>query len=199
MIKKIITGALICGTLFGCNNYTQDYIITATDTINLTNKINLSYPDVVNTIENNKNKFTDEEYAKLTDIKKNIDDLANRFYILTGLQLFTPDGRIIERISIQQLNVLTQDEKLYGLYVTAKQLYIDAKEIISPKIDTFNVSDRILLKVFDQESLQLDANLVKLVSTKNQMFDQQQTAQMIADAVKITATAIQIVSIYANK
>jgi hypothetical protein len=61
------------------------------------------------------------------------------------------------------------------------------------------VSDRILLKVFDQESLQLDANLVKLVSTKNQMFDQQQTAQMVADAVRITATALQIVSIYANK
>jgi hypothetical protein len=45
----------------------------------------------------------------------------------------------------------------------------------------------------------LDANLVKLVSTKNQMFDQQQTAQMVADAVRITATAMQIVSIYANK
>jgi hypothetical protein len=198
-IKKIIASALICGTLFGCSNYTQDYVITATDTIDLTNKINLSYPDVVSTIENNKSKFTDDEYAKLTDIKNNIDELANRFYILTGMKLFTPDGKIIEKISIQQLNALTQDEKLYGLYVTAKQLYVNAKEIINPKIDTFNVTDRILLKVFDQESLQLDANLVKLVSTKNQMFDQQQTAQMIADAVKITATAMQIVSIYANK
>jgi hypothetical protein len=198
-IKKIIASALICGTLFGCNSYTQDYVITATDTIDLTNKINLSYPDVVSTIENNKNKFTDDEYAKLTDIKNNIDELANRFYTLTGMKLFTPDGKIIEKISIQQLNALTQDEKLYGLYVTAKQLYVNAKEIINPKIDTFNVSDRILLKVFDQESLQLDANLVKLVSAKNQMFDQQQTAQMIADAVRITATAMQIVSIYANK
>jgi hypothetical protein len=198
-IKKIIASALICGTLFGCSNYTQDYVITATDTIDLTNKLNLSYPEVVSTIENNKGKFTDEEYAKLTDIKNNIDDLANRFYTLTGMKLFTPDGKIIEKISIQQINALTQDEKLYGLYVTAKQLYVNAKEIISPKIDTFNVSDRILLKVFDQESLQLDANLVKLVSTKNQMFDQQQTAQMVADAVRITATALQIVSIYANK
>jgi hypothetical protein len=198
-IKKIIASALICGTLFGCNSYTQDYVITATDTIDLTNKINLSYPEVVSTIENNKSKFTDEEYAKLTDIKNNIDDLANRFYILTGMKLFTADGKIIEKISIQQVNALTQDEKLYGLYVTAKQLYVNAKEIISPKIDTFNVTDRILLKVFDQESLQLDANLIKLVSTKNQMFDQQQTAQMVADAVRITATALQIVSIYANK
>jgi len=199
MIKKIIASALICGTLLGCNSYTQDYVITATDTINLANKINLSYPEVVSTIEKNRSKFTDEEYVKLTDIKMNIDDLANRFYNLTGMQLFTPDGRIIKKISIQQLNVLTQDEKLYGLYVTAKQLYVDAKEVISPKIDTFDVSDRILLKVFDQEALQLDANLVKLVSTRKQMFDQHQTAQMIADAVKITATAIQLVSIYAAK
>ena len=199
MIKKIIASALICGSLLGCNSYTQDYVITATDTINLANKINLSYPEVVSTIEKNRSKFTDEEYAKLTDIKMNIDDLANRFYNLTGMQLFTPDGRIIKKISIQQLNVLTQDEKLYGLYVTAKQLYVDAKEVISPKIDTFDVSDRILLKVFDQEALQLDTNLVKLVSTRKQMFDQHQTAQMIADAVKITATAIQLVSIYAAK
>jgi len=199
MIKKIIASTLICGTLLGCNSYTQDYVITATDTINLANKINLSYPEVVSTIEKNRSKFTDEEYVKLTDIKMNIDDLANRFYNLTGMQLFTPDGRIIKKISIQQLNVLTQDEKLYGLYVTAKQLYVDAKEVISPKIDTFDVSDRILLKVFDQEALQLDTNLVKLVSTRKQMFDQHQTAQMIADAVKITATAIQLVSIYAAK
>ncbi len=136
-MKKIILSIMLFSILF-----IQSCVFTSENTINTSTVISvaLEFDDIVLIIEKHKEAFTEVDWIKLQQSKKDLQEVSTIIQT-TGVA------------SVSQLSIIRD---------AIKQVYTEVRVIINVNLPKFTLKERIQLLEFDRELGNIDSMITKL-------------------------------------